>query len=475
MNPSETPASRSVDRLYDLIPSIYRQRDADQGYPLQALLQVIAEQVNIVESDLDQLYDNWFIETCQPWVIPYIGNLVGFQPISEGVDADPNSAESQLRQKYVFARAGRESRRHAPRKGTMAVLEALPMETAGWSARIVPFYRRLRTTQHVNHLRLDRGRSLDLRKPQTLHRLDGPFDRAARLLDVRRIDAPDTRGKYNIPGVGVFIWRVNAYSLTQTSAMCIDEAGPNCYTFNPLGHDQQLFTRPRRERDPRRIASELDVPMPIPPYAFADRSNPAEPVASSRHYGPQKSLAIWAPGWGKKLADANPIPRQNVIPRDLANWEFEPPQDHVAVDVVRGRMVFPPRQLPDSDKGVQVTYQYGFPADMAGGEYQRVLSEPPDAVTYHVGHQRPTDKQTYFNRLGAAIEYWQKLATRSDHTIIEIGDSRIYTGSIEITLSAGETLQIRAANGCRPIIRPRQHRAGTPHLAHVTSAPEAAS
>ena len=26
------------DRLYDLLPSVYRQRDADQGYPLQALL-----------------------------------------------------------------------------------------------------------------------------------------------------------------------------------------------------------------------------------------------------------------------------------------------------------------------------------------------------------------------------------------------------------------------------------------------------
>ncbi len=38
-----------TDRLYDLLPAIYRQRDAEQGYPLKALLRVIATQVNVVE------------------------------------------------------------------------------------------------------------------------------------------------------------------------------------------------------------------------------------------------------------------------------------------------------------------------------------------------------------------------------------------------------------------------------------------
>ncbi len=40
------------DRLYNLLPPIYRMRDTEQGYPLQALLRVIAEQVNIVEDDI---------------------------------------------------------------------------------------------------------------------------------------------------------------------------------------------------------------------------------------------------------------------------------------------------------------------------------------------------------------------------------------------------------------------------------------
>ena len=53
------------DRLYELLPVVHRRRDAEQGYPLKALLRVIAEQVDIVEDDIEQLYDNWFIETCR--------------------------------------------------------------------------------------------------------------------------------------------------------------------------------------------------------------------------------------------------------------------------------------------------------------------------------------------------------------------------------------------------------------------------
>jgi hypothetical protein len=48
---------KNRNRLYDLLPAVYRQRDAEQGYALRALLQVMAEQVDVVESDISQLYD----------------------------------------------------------------------------------------------------------------------------------------------------------------------------------------------------------------------------------------------------------------------------------------------------------------------------------------------------------------------------------------------------------------------------------
>src|SRR3954463_10873533 len=83
--------NRDRDRLYELLPVVHRMRDADQGYPLRALLQVVSEQVSLVEDDIAQLYENWFIETCEDWVVPYIGALVGYEPIHVGGLAGHNA------------------------------------------------------------------------------------------------------------------------------------------------------------------------------------------------------------------------------------------------------------------------------------------------------------------------------------------------------------------------------------------------
>src|SRR6266700_3778775 len=82
-----------IDRLYNLLPVVYRQKDTELGEPLRALLQVIAEQVNIVEDDIAQLYDNWFIETCQDWVVPYIADLIGYSVVHEA--GEPREASSE--------------------------------------------------------------------------------------------------------------------------------------------------------------------------------------------------------------------------------------------------------------------------------------------------------------------------------------------------------------------------------------------
>ena len=52
-----------------------------QRGPLQSLLLMLQEQLAVLAEDLDQLYDDQFIETCAPWVIPYIGDLIGYQSV----------------------------------------------------------------------------------------------------------------------------------------------------------------------------------------------------------------------------------------------------------------------------------------------------------------------------------------------------------------------------------------------------------
>ena len=57
-------SSLTADRLYGLLPAIYRLRDADQDEPLRALLAALAEEFAALEENIEQLYDDQFIETC---------------------------------------------------------------------------------------------------------------------------------------------------------------------------------------------------------------------------------------------------------------------------------------------------------------------------------------------------------------------------------------------------------------------------
>ena len=66
----------TAEDLYQLLPAVHRVRDADQGYPLRALVTVLAAEADVLAADVDGLYANWFIETCEDWVVPYLGDLL---------------------------------------------------------------------------------------------------------------------------------------------------------------------------------------------------------------------------------------------------------------------------------------------------------------------------------------------------------------------------------------------------------------
>ena len=69
-------------RLFALLPAVHRVRDRAQGDPLRALLALIESEADRIEGDIAGLYDNWFIETCDAWVVPYIGDLLGVRGLS---------------------------------------------------------------------------------------------------------------------------------------------------------------------------------------------------------------------------------------------------------------------------------------------------------------------------------------------------------------------------------------------------------
>ena len=188
-----TAFAKSPDALYDLLPAVHRSRDATEGYPLRALLRVIGEQVDVVENDIAQLYENWFIETCEDWVVPYIGALVGYQP----ADAGPRNASSDrlLDPRRDVANAIR----YRSRKGAFSILDDIATAQSGWPSRAVEFYRWLSVYQNINALQIRRGRTFDARAHAEL---SSPFNGSARTVDVRRVSAARTVGNANIPDVG---------------------------------------------------------------------------------------------------------------------------------------------------------------------------------------------------------------------------------------------------------------------------------
>ncbi len=447
--------NEKLDRLYELMPVIYRLRDAEQGYPLQALLRVITEQVAVVEDDITQLYENWFIETAQDWVVPYIGDLIGYRPVHDaGEPGDVGTAESQWRNKILIPRREvANTIRYRRRKGALALLELLANDVAGWPARAVEFYKRLGWTQNLNHQHQARARTVDLRNGNALALLDGPFDQSAHSVDVRPINAQRSLpGRYNIPSVGIFVWRLKTYPVAQTPANCLEEAGPHCYTFSVLGQDTQLYIKAEPESEPTHIAEELNLPGPIRRHAFEQHL--------TDYYGADKSLAIWADGWGRFKA-GEPIPASAIIAADLTDWTYRPTRNHIAVDPVTGRIAFPPGQLPK--KSVHVTYHYAFSADIGGGEYDRPLIEPAQFTLYRVGEHET------FKRIHDALHQWK--ADKPQNAVIELANSGVYVEQLHISLDVDQSLQLRAANGVRPIIRLLDWHTDLPDTLSVVMAP----
>jgi len=443
------------DRLYNLLPEYYRVSDDAAGGVLRALLQVISEQVDVVQADLDQLYRNWFIETCQDWIVPYIGDLVGYRPLSMGEATRSTTPEGQRLDRAIESRTdvGRTVATRL-RKGTLAVLVELALDVTGWPARAVEFRMLLDQTQSVNHLRLGRAHTVDLRDGALLDDIDGPFDRLGHGAEIARTSSALRAGRYDIPNVGLFVWRLGSYSITRAPAFCWDQAR-NQYSFSILGNDAPLITSPEpgHHADP----GPLDVPAWISRRRFAD--NLAD------YYGPHASLGIW-----RDDPSGPPIPVTDVIPADLSDWTYRPPPGQVAVDPVLGRIAFPPGSTVSG--GVSVNYHYGFSADMGGGEYLRARRPIAGRRVYTVG------AGGRFDSIMAAVETWRadkEADSAAQDAVIEVLDGNIYQEAIDIPLDEGDHLELRAAPGTRPVIRLLDWHANKPDALQVRGTGRVAS
>ncbi len=330
------------DKLYELLPAVYRQRDARLGKPLEGLINIIAKQVRLLEEDIGGLYDNFSVETCDEWVTAYIADLVRTRPLSAS-KASAKSANPVSQRAYVANTIG-----YRRRKGTLAMLEQLAHDVTNWGAHAVEFYQLLSSTQHLNHLRLQNHRTPDLRATAGLDLLYTPFDTIAHTVEARRISSG--RGYYNIPNIGLFLWRLTALPSIKTPAFRV---AARRFTFSPLGYDGPLFNNPVTETTATQISSELNVPAPIRIRELYSNLG--------SYYDRAISLTVKYAGEAKRTE----IPAREIKVCTLADWR-EPEAGKVAIDPDLGRI-----SLSKNATEIWTNYYYGFSSKMAGGFYPR--------------------------------------------------------------------------------------------------------
>lgn len=441
---SEPPA----ERLYNLLPALYRRRDRAQGEPLRALLLVLEEQLQALEDDIAGLYENWFVETCAEWVVPYIGDLLRVRGLDSAAAARGFSQRAYVANTLAYRR----------RKGTAAILEQLARDTTAWPARAVEFFELLAATQHINHVRPGKGGTVSLHDAGRLELLGSPFESAAYTAEVRHID--NRRGKYNIPHVGLFLWRLGAYPLTQVTARAVG-GPPGRYTFSPLGISAPLFNVPRTEAEITQLATEENVPAPLRRRPLHDELEVwRQALVDGRtpravYFDPERPvLQVFVQQTPGDTLDA--IPSEELLICDLSDplppappppdWRRPPPSKayvpsgggpavarpiRVAVDPVTGRLAFPAGAAPAR---VEVSYAYGFPGDLGGGPYDRrssVEAALTRAVTWQLGvmHDAPAGQDQIVTTLSEAVRRWNEQPPGTAG-VITLMDSRTYAESL---------------------------------------------
>ncbi len=473
--------------LYDRLPEIYRIKDGEQVPPdqLKHYLALVEEVFAEIHKNIEALYHDLFIEICDDWVIPYIGDLLGVSPLK----GDPATMRLDVANAIALRR----------RKGTLAGIERLTYNLTLWGVHCKELRENLLWNQHLNHQRPDkggkppyglgsgvtiytpiRGGTMTLRDPAMLSLLGTPFDPFAYTPDLK----PPALGniRYNLPNLAIFLWRLKDYRICCSKPVYLDTKevnGVHCVWFDihPLGRLVRLFNTYRYDpdREPP-IVTELDeTPNPIPRFRLDEGSETANPwkYAAVDTYDPDNfdldaldiadvGLQFHFPqdpfntdGWSLRGEDL--CCAEAVLSPSLENRE-------IAVDPVIGRAVIGVND--DTEAGalkehLLITYTYGA----VGPVGAHPVSRPPaprkfnDIKVFTIDVKPGDGPDGLKNALDQAEihEAPAPVVIRIFSNIVYTLDIQDITGVQDIdgnyNILLNQSLIIRAADDFRPIIK----------------------
>jgi hypothetical protein len=463
-------------RLFDRLPAIHKIKDAELGGPLEAYLAPVEAALNAVKDSIDALYHELFIDTCSPWVIPYLGDLLGTSHLA----GDPWTLRADVADTIFLRRA----------KGTLGAIERLAHDLTGWGAHSIELRENLAWAQSLNHQRPDRGGRpayapapygrhtvirggfATIRDPAVLSQLGTAYDTFARFPDVSTV-RPYTV-TYNLPNLAVFLWRLASYGIDvqkqlATPTPAITPVGTGFaarFYVHPLARPIRLFGRSTYDPDRRPVVlTPLDAqPAPIPRERLGPESkdpigvaNPAAYVTVTE-YDPAQPIARGALPIEVHVPLGLPA-GWNVRGANLCAWEqgLAPPlaPNDVAIDPVIGRLVVGAAVQADAQTLVDelaLSYRYGAVGPV--GAHPVVRDVPADLPTALVVDGKPGSPT-----LEAALAGLS--AVTQVPLVIEIADVQIHdldannvSGSGD--LRVGRPLYLRGGEEQRPIVRLKQ-------------------
>lgn len=481
-----------AEKLWRMVPAVYRHEDGlgDPPGVLRALVEILAHQAAVLRRSHDRLWEDQFIELCDSWAVPYLGDLVGTRLLSA---LNPRGRRVDVAKTIYYRR----------RAGTPALLEELISDITGWEGTVVEGFRRLGRAWH----RLDPtpgsrsgrftgtppGGWADLRRPRGTELAGGPFDELHHTPDLRRPRGRD--GRHGISRIVFHLYRLPAFQVTGVTPHAA--AGGHGFTFDPSGREVPLFMPRNRPQDPApgsgreadwglwRHAREWELPAPLRCRVLghaefeidealildlvevlgltdeqADelrrlrgRRLRSEARLRSALAGLPHATDLLAPGiyqpllagslvddcglrrlWPDALRVVEPpdgVERRRVAAGDLAGWSATAAGKRLIVDPERGRLLF--LGSPPAAEEIAVSYHYGFSGAIGAGTFdRRELEEVP-----------PDRRRSGGGQLEAA--------DIDNGGVTQLNDSATY-GPVPNKLAVRE-LTLRAANQERPYLR----------------------
>jgi hypothetical protein len=487
--------------LYDRLPEIYRIRDEEQLPPgqLRAYLSAVEATFSALHENIEALYEDLFIDTCDDWVIPYLADLLG----TSHLKGEPRTLRADVADTIALRR----------RKGSLGAIERLAANLTGWPCRALELFPNLARTQHLNHQRPDtggappwggpdltrftprRGGTAVIRDPAMLSLIGTPFDPFAYTPDVKRAD--DGAKHINLPNLAINLWRLQDYRLAVTRPLLKGVIGfgappPNSnrarfalrFDLDPLDRPVRLFQSYQRpEADPETGIHPLTAPdavaAPILPGRLEEESEAGNPWAylavDAFTHSPAGPLGLDIGDVGLQLYHPQAGSLDGVDWRvrsaNLCAWETglkaELEAHDIVIDPVIGRMLIGLSSQAQRNAMVQGPAASPVPRVFCGYTYGAVGSVGAHPVSRD--HQPiPGAELRVVNGLNPARPSLQDaLANLQNETgplIVEIRDSLVHdfdpaalTGAVNeggtVTARLAHSLTIRAASGARPVIR----------------------